>query len=113
LVARGEIYLVSFDPARGVEQRGVRPALVIQGDEGNAYSRSTIVAALSTSASAAFPFRVPVRPSDSGLRESSTVMLDQITTVTIERLRQLLGLLSRSTMDEVDRALHYSLGLVD
>ncbi|MBI2352221.1 MAG: type II toxin-antitoxin system PemK/MazF family toxin, partial [Deltaproteobacteria bacterium] len=35
---RGEVWLVNFNPGRGSEQRGVRPALVIQNDTGNIYA---------------------------------------------------------------------------
>jgi mRNA interferase MazF len=46
---RGEIWLVNFNPARGSEQKGMRPALIIQNDIGNEVSPITIVAASSTS----------------------------------------------------------------
>lgn len=36
---RGEIWYVDFDPARGSEEGGKRPALVIQNDAGNASER--------------------------------------------------------------------------
>ena len=32
---RGEVWLVNWNPARGSEQAGKRPALVIQNDIGN------------------------------------------------------------------------------
>jgi hypothetical protein len=31
---RGDIYMVDFNPARGSEQAGYRPALIIQNDVG-------------------------------------------------------------------------------
>jgi mRNA interferase MazF len=37
---RGEIYLTNFDPTVGSEIRKTRPALIIQNDIGNQYSRS-------------------------------------------------------------------------
>lgn len=45
---RGEIWLVDFYPARGREQTGRRPALIVQNDVGNQYASTTIVAAIST-----------------------------------------------------------------
>jgi mRNA interferase MazF len=38
MVRRGEIYWVEFDPVKGSEQSGLRPALVVQQDVGNQYS---------------------------------------------------------------------------
>ncbi|MGH7594759.1 MAG: type II toxin-antitoxin system PemK/MazF family toxin [bacterium] len=37
---RGEIWLIDFNPARGSEQSGQRPAVVIQNDVGNRISQS-------------------------------------------------------------------------
>jgi mRNA interferase MazF len=45
---RGEVWLVDFSPSRGSEQRGLRPALVIQNDVGNEYAATTIVAAITS-----------------------------------------------------------------
>lgn len=112
MVRRGEIYIVSFDPVRGFEQGGIRPALVIQNDEGNEYASTTIVAAM-TSRHREYPVRILVRPKESGLREESSVMLDQLRTISQARLGQRVGRLNLEKMVEVDRALRYSLGLLD
>ncbi|MBI3753525.1 MAG: type II toxin-antitoxin system PemK/MazF family toxin, partial [Deltaproteobacteria bacterium] len=45
---RGEIWLVNFNPGRGSEQKGIRPALIIQNDTGNQYASTTIIAAITT-----------------------------------------------------------------
>jgi len=46
---RGEVWVVNWNPARGSEQAGKRPALVIQNDIGNEKAPTTIVAAISSS----------------------------------------------------------------
>ena len=112
MVRRGEIYIVSFDPVRGFEQGGVRPALVIQNDEGNEFASTTIVAAMS-SQHRGYPVRVNASPRESGLRELSSVMLDQIRTISGTRLGKKVGQLTQDKMEEVDEALHRSLGLLD
>ncbi len=45
---RGEVWTVNFSPGRGSEQRGIRPALIIQNDVGNKYAAATIVAAITS-----------------------------------------------------------------
>lgn len=45
---RGEIWLVNFNPSRGSEQKGIRPALIIQNDTGNQYASTTIIAEITT-----------------------------------------------------------------
>ena len=49
-IKRGDIYDVDWSPARGSEQHGVRPSLVIQNDIANAVSAYpvTIVLAISS-----------------------------------------------------------------
>ena len=47
-VQRGEIYLYDFGNNGGSIQNGVRPALVVQCDEGNAASSTTIIAAITS-----------------------------------------------------------------
>lgn len=47
-VQRGEIYLYDFGNNGGSIQNGVRPALVVQCDEGNTASSTTIIAAMTS-----------------------------------------------------------------
>jgi mRNA interferase MazF len=47
---RGEIWKVDFNPARGSEQSGQRPAVIIQNNVGNRVADTTIIAAISTKA---------------------------------------------------------------
>ncbi len=55
---RGEVWMANFSPGRGSEQRGIRPALVIQNNVGNQYAATTIVAAI-TSTIKIYPVTVP------------------------------------------------------
>src|SRR5437867_11861884 len=48
---RGEVWMVNFSPGRGSEQRGNRPALIIQNDVGNRHAATTIVAAITSTRS--------------------------------------------------------------
>ena len=108
---RGEIWIVNWNPARGSEQAGRRPALVIQNDIGNEKAPTTIVAAISSSVKI-YPMNVEVRPPEGGLELSSIVKTSQILTVSIERLEKRLGRLTNEVMDEVDRAIKLSLSLL-
>jgi len=122
--SRGEIYWVEFDPVKGSEQGGLRPALVIQNDLGNRYSSTTIVVAISTAIpQRPYPFVVIIEPGQSGLPERSVVNCAQITTIQqsgpASRLRpprgetavRPVGRLDEAAMLQVDAALRYNLGL--
>ncbi len=121
---RGEIYWVDFEPVKGSEQGGRRPALVVQNDLGNANSSTTVVVAMTrTIPKKPYPFAVVVEPAESGLPAASTVVCSQIVTVQQagpqtrflpppgEAAIRPVGRLSPNKMAEVDRALKYSLGL--
>ena len=45
---RGEVYWVDWPEGRGSEQRGRRPALVVQNNRGNRSSPTTVLAAISS-----------------------------------------------------------------
>ena len=109
-IKRGDIWMINFNPGRGSEQGGIRPALIIQNDVGNQYASTTIVAALTTTIKK-YPVTVLIDQAEDGLKERSMVNLAQILTVDKERLIKKLGQLGEEKMKEVDQATKVSLGL--
>jgi len=105
---RGEVWLVNFNPGRGSEQKGIRPALVIQNDTGNTYAGTTIVAAITTTIKE-FPVTVVVPSGEGGLRQKSMVNLAQLLTIDKGRLQKHLGSLDEAVMERVDEAIRTSL----
>jgi mRNA interferase MazF len=123
-VRRGEIYWVEFDPVKGNEQSGLRPALVVQNDVGNEHSPTTVVAAITRTLPARpYPFVVVISPAESGLPDLSAVNCAQLATIqkngTPSHLRpprgehsvRPIGRLVPTRMAEIDAALKYNLGL--
>lgn len=110
-VKRGDVFLVDFNPARGSEQAGFRPALVIQNDVGNKYSPTTIVAAISAAPEREYPFLVRVSAGEGGLEKDSAVNASQILTIDKTRLVRKMGRFSAERMRQVDRAIKISLAL--
>jgi mRNA interferase MazF len=107
---RGEVWLVNWNPARGSEQAGRRPALVIQNDIGNEKAPTTIVAAISSSVRI-YPMNVQINPPEGGLDHPSIIKTSQILTISKERLEKRLGRLSKDRLDDVARAIKLSLAL--
>jgi len=95
-VRRGDVFLVSLDPARGGEIQKTRPCVVVSPDELNSYLRTFIVAPLTTGGHP-YPFRVSCRFEG----RSGYVVIDQIRTVDREHLVRRLGKLSPSTLGRI------------
>ena len=115
LPRRGEIWLVDFNPGRGSEQTGQRPALVLQNDAGNQNPRypNTVVLAMSTKGKA-IPFHIQIAPSPlNGLREVTFVKCEQVLTLAKARLLGTapLGRVTASEMRRVEVAVKLSLAL--
>ena len=90
-VRRGQIYLHDFGNHPGSVQNGVRPVLVVQGDEFNRTSPTTVVAAITTSIKKRYlPSHIFLNDRF-GLREPSMVMLEQLQTVNQRELTRYIG----------------------
>ncbi len=111
-IRRGDIFLVNFEPARGSEQRGIRPCLIIQNNEGNKYIPLTIVAPITSKIfSKDYPTNVFMRKEDSKLDKDSTILLNQIRTIDKSRILKKISNLNYLIMNKVDLAIKISLGL--
>jgi mRNA interferase MazF len=111
---RGEIYLVNFDPTIGSEIKKTRPALILQNDVSNQYSPITIVAAITAQfTEPLYPTEVLIKVPEGGLQVDSVALLNQIRSIDKQRLIKRLGVLESVTMEQVDKAIQISLGLVN
>ena len=108
---RGEIYRADLDPVVGSEQGGIRPVVIIQNDTGNLHSPTVIVAAITTRRQKpGLPVHVPISAEESGLRQDSVVLTEQVRTLEKSRLSRRLGTLTPEAMKRLDHALGLSLG---
>jgi mRNA interferase MazF len=95
-VRRGDVFLVSLDPARGREIQKTRPCVIVSPDELNSYLRTFIVAPLTTGGHP-YPFRITCRFEG----RAGYIVIDQIRTIDRGRLIRRLGKLSPSTLGRV------------
>ena len=111
---RGEIWDVNWSPGRGAEQKGVRPALIIQNDRGNASLSYplTIVASMSRT-ERELPLHVRIAPSEeNGLTDFTDVKCEQVMTIEKSRLMRRRGGITADELSRVDVALRLSLSLL-
>lgn len=107
---RGEIWLVNFNPGRGSEQQGIRPAVVVQNDIGNEHAATTIVAAITTTIKV-YPVTFVLEKGEGGLSRKSMVNLAQILTIDKHRLLRKMGTIPAEKRGVLNSALKISLAL--
>ena len=88
MVKKWEIYFLDFDPTKGSEQRGVRPALVISNDSVNRHLPVFTLLPFSSmkAGEKIYPTEVALPASITGLPKNSVAMLQQIRTIAIDRI---------------------------
>jgi mRNA interferase MazF len=69
------------------------------------------VASCSTAVEKSYPFLVPIKAKESGLRKDCMVNLASMMTIEKTRLGDKCGMLNQDKMAEVDKAIKHSLGL--
>src|SRR5437660_11854082 len=111
---RGEIWDVDWSPRRSDEQKGIRPALIIQNDRGNTSPSYplTIVASMSRT-ERELPLHVRIAPSEeNGLTDFTDVKCEQLMTIEKSRLIRRRGVITSEELSKVDVALKLSLNLL-
>ena len=111
-IKRGEIFLANLEPVVGSEQGRIRPVLIIQNNDSNEFSPITIVAPITAKIyTKEFPTNVEILPSESKLKNKSTILLNQIRTIDKSRLIKKVGSLDREIMKKVNLSIKISLDL--
>jgi mRNA interferase MazF len=107
-VKRGEIWTVAGGPDYAGKPR---PVVVIQ-DDAFAVTLSVTICPFTTHALDAPLLRLPIEPSTgNGLRATSQLMVDKITTVAKSKLQKRVGRLSDADIVRLNRAVLVFLGL--
>jgi mRNA interferase MazF len=105
-MVRGDVVrLIAPRRARGHEQRGARPGVVVQADE--LLELSTVLIAPTSRSAAAATFRPTIELAGAPTR----VLTDQLRVIDVQAVKAGLGHLSRDEMAALDDALSLVLGL--
>lgn len=107
---RGEIYWVDFDPARGSEQAGHRPAVVVSIDSFNRAMPTVVVAAITSKIKPAMKITV-LLPQGNPLPQESQILAFQVLTIDKARLGRYAGTLSAAQTSDLEASLRLCWGL--
>lgn len=109
--ARGEIWMIDLDPARGHEQTGKRPALIVSDDTFNIGPAGLVIILPLTSRERGVRSHVPIEPPEGGLRQRSFIKCEDVRSVAVERLGKRLGSVAPATMRAVEFRLRVLMDL--
>jgi mRNA interferase MazF len=108
---RGQIHWVDFDPIKGSEQGGRRPAIIVSNEIANQHSSVVVVVPMSTAPQKrAYPQNVAFHATNP-LPEAGTAYCGQVRTVSKDRLDGYRADASTEQMALIDKALAVALGL--
>ena len=109
IINRGEVfYITSKYDTVGSEQRSGRPAVVVSNNLNNEHSECIEICYLTLQDKKPLPTHIKV---DRGQCINSTILCEQITTISKERVGDFMCRLPDDIMDAVDKALTISLGI--
>ncbi|MEK6687352.1 MAG: type II toxin-antitoxin system PemK/MazF family toxin [Gemmatimonadota bacterium] len=109
-ILRGEVRWADLDPARGREQAGLRPVLILSHDVFNARSGTVIAVALTSQPQrAGFPLTLEL--SSPRLPKRSWVKISQIRTLSVERIGKRLTKVTPEELTQVVEGLNEIVGV--
>ena len=111
MLLRGDIALVSFDPAEQGEAASTRPAIIITNNVANLNSPVLVVIPLTTNTSRVYPFELLVTATMSGLDSDSKAQTQLIRHVSGRRIGKVIGRLEEGAMLELEGRLRHHLGM--
>ncbi|MFF7291317.1 type II toxin-antitoxin system PemK/MazF family toxin [Microbacterium sp. NPDC008134] len=116
LLRRGQLLLVSLDPAVGSEVAKTRPAVVVSNNTANGAavrrSRATVtVVPVTSNTTKVLPFQTLLPASVTGLDVDSKAQAEQVRTIATSRVVRPLGWVPAELMGAIDEALRLHLAL--
>jgi len=108
-ILRGDVRWADLNPARGREQAGQRPVLVLSHDVFNDRS-GTVIAVAITSQEPRAGFPLTLESKASGLKKRSWITISQIRTLSVDRIGSRLARASEEELARVVDGLNEILG---
>lgn len=110
-IKKGNVYYAMLDPVIGSEQDGKRPVVVIQNNLANKYSPTVIIAPITTVMKKTYLPTHIIIEKNNFLKKDSIILLEQVRVIDKTRLLTFLGKLTRTQVQQVDKALVKALSI--
>jgi len=113
---RGDVVWVDLDPVRGTEASKRRPAVIVSNDGANRTAQRlgrgvVTVVPVTANTSRVYPFQVLLPAHRCRLDRDSKAQAEQIRSVAVERLGDIIGQLPSDLVKDLDAAIRLHLGL--
>lgn len=113
---RGDVVWVDLDPARRGEADKRRPAVVVSNDGANRTAQGlgrgvVTVVPVTTNISSVYPFQTLLPAPRCGLARDSKAQAEQIRSVALDRIGEVIGRLPGDLVDDLDDAIRLHLGV--
>ena len=108
-ILRGDVFWADLDPARGHEQGGQRPVVIVSEDVFNARS-GTVIAMAVTGQPQRAGFPLSLELTSVRLPKRSWVKISQIRTLSVQRLGKKAGRVAPEELDRLIEGLNEVIG---
>lgn len=112
VINRGDIVLANLGEENGSIQGGVRPVIIVQNNDGNKFSTTTIVCPFTSERKTNIPTHLWVNKGVGGLLRNSTILCEQIFTINKNDIMRKLGTITENDiLIGLEKCLRISLNL--
>jgi mRNA interferase MazF len=110
-LSRGDVWHVDFGEPKGHEQGFERPAIVVSSDQFNQSWVQRVVVVPLTRTRLGVPSHVEVEPGPSGLKQTSYATVEDVRSVSVDRLIRQHGAVGSDVLVPINRILRTILDL--
>ena len=111
-VKRGQIVMLDLPTVAGSVQNGLRPCVIISNNKANKFSPNVIAVPLTSRNKKDMPTHYALQPSKvNGLKVTSTILAEQILTVSKNAIKRVIGVVEDQHIDNVNKIIKESISL--
>ncbi|MEO6038355.1 MAG: type II toxin-antitoxin system PemK/MazF family toxin [Saprospiraceae bacterium] len=112
MVSKYEVWIADLDPRFGTEPGKTRPVVIVQTDLLEGHHPSTIICPMTTQiVQGATLLRIHLQTGESGMTQSSDILMDQLRAIDNRRFVKKVGILAKQKRQQLDDNLRILLDL--